>query len=158
MNYKSHPWEAGNVKLVCNLCKLHTGYRQNFLWELSGGAQVLFPSSLIWFISWNWLYMLALFLYSYLSNFYCWWIWGDDLVKSDTKFSYSMNGITPKFTDKNSAASSASVVSGIQFLDQKMIKPFMLAQNKNKLQVGRPQGCNALNFQGSLFTSSIPTR
>jgi len=39
MNYKSHHCEAGNIKLVCNLHKLHTSYRQNFLWELLQGLR-----------------------------------------------------------------------------------------------------------------------
>lgn len=41
-----------------------------------------------------------------------------------------------------------------------MIKPWMFAQNKNKLQVSRSQGCNALYFKGSMLqiTLIIPTR
>lgn len=161
MNYKSDHQEACNIKLVCNLHKLHSSYRQNFLWELLQGAQVLLSSSLISFISQNWLYTLALFLCSYLCNFYGWWIWRDVLAKTDTKFSISEVWTEQHlFTDGSSAPSSNSVVSGVQFWDQKMIKPWMLAQNKNKLQVSRSQGCNALNFQGSLLqiTLSVPTR
>lgn len=36
-------------------------------------------------------------------------------------------------------------------IDQKIIKPWMLAQNNNKLEASRSQGYNTLNFQGSLL-------